>query len=182
MPIYEFYCEDCHTIFNFLSRRIDTETRPDCPRCGRPELERQLSLFAISKNRPEKGEGEGDDEDALPDVDEAKLMEAVDSLSREAENLNEDDPRQMAQMLRKLYGATGLPMGPGMEEAMSRLEAGEDPEAIEEELGDALGDEAELFGEGGVKKELKRVQRRMRPRTDSTLYELHPSGASRPEA
>ena len=31
MPVYEFYCPDCHMIFNFLSRRIDTRKRPPPP-------------------------------------------------------------------------------------------------------------------------------------------------------
>ena len=46
MPIYEFYCPDCHTIFNFFSARIETEKRPDCPRCGRSKLERRMSVFS----------------------------------------------------------------------------------------------------------------------------------------
>ncbi|MCK4728291.1 MAG: zinc ribbon domain-containing protein, partial [Desulfobacterales bacterium] len=33
MPIYEFYCEDCNTIFNFFSRSVNTTKRPPCPRC-----------------------------------------------------------------------------------------------------------------------------------------------------
>jgi len=49
MPIYEFYCVDCHTVFNFFSRRIDTEKRPSCPRCGRPGLERRLQQFQQSQ-------------------------------------------------------------------------------------------------------------------------------------
>jgi len=54
MPVYEFYCPDCHTIFNFFSRRVDTETRPTCPACSRPDLERQAFPFAISKARGEQ--------------------------------------------------------------------------------------------------------------------------------
>jgi putative FmdB family regulatory protein len=66
MPVYEHYCPDCHTIFSFFSRRVDTDTRPACPRCARPNLERQVSLFAISKARAEK-EGGGEEGDlALP--------------------------------------------------------------------------------------------------------------------
>ena len=53
MPIYEFYCEDCDTIYNFFSRRIDTETQPHCPKCSREKLERMVSMFAVSKNRNE---------------------------------------------------------------------------------------------------------------------------------
>ena len=40
MPIYEFYCPDCNTLFNFFSSRINTEKKPDCPKCGRKELDR----------------------------------------------------------------------------------------------------------------------------------------------
>ena len=28
MPVYEFYCADCHTVFNFLARRVDTTASP----------------------------------------------------------------------------------------------------------------------------------------------------------
>ena len=34
MPIYEFYCPDCNTIFNFFCRRIVTDKKPACPKCG----------------------------------------------------------------------------------------------------------------------------------------------------
>ncbi|MCP3927908.1 MAG: zinc ribbon domain-containing protein, partial [Bacteroidetes bacterium] len=46
MPIYEYFCDQCNVIFNFLSKRVDTITRPPCPKCGKPELEKQVSTFA----------------------------------------------------------------------------------------------------------------------------------------
>lgn len=163
MPIYEFYCSDCHTIFNFLSTRVDTEKRPDCPRCGRPRLERRASLFAISKGRKDHDE---EDED-LPDLDEAKMEQAMHLLSREAEGIDEDDPKQAAKLMRKLFDTTGLRMGAGMEEAMSRLERGEDPEQVEADLGDVLEGE-DLFE--GPKKTLRR--KLLPPEEDETLYDL----------
>ena len=51
MPIYEFYCADCHTIFNFLARKTSSVV-PGCPRCDRRRLERRVSAFAISKGLP----------------------------------------------------------------------------------------------------------------------------------
>ncbi len=169
MPVYEFYCPDCHVIFNFLSRRVNTTKRPDCPRCGRPDLERQVSLFAISKGRKE-----GDDGDDLPDIDESRLEQAMESLAAEADSVDEDDPRQMARLMRRLYDATGLKMGPGMEEAIRRMEAGEDPDRIEEEMGDVLEEEDPFSGGGGAAgprwKALKR--RLLPPEVDETLYEL----------
>jgi hypothetical protein len=55
----------------------------------------------------------------------------------------------MARMMRKLFDTTGLPLGPNMEEAIRRMEAGEDPDKIEEELGDLLDQEDPFGGEPG---------------------------------
>ena len=46
--------------------------------------------------------------------------------------------------MRKLFDATGLPVAGGMEEALRRMEAGEDPEKIEEDMGEVL--EGDPFG------------------------------------
>lgn len=166
MPVYEFYCADCHVIFNFLSRRVNTEKRPSCPRCTRPELERRVSLFAISKGRKES------DEDPLPDLDESKMEQAMAALAGEAENMDEEDPRQVARLMRKLYDATGMDMGTGMEEAIRRMEAGEDPDKIEEEMGDIL-EEEDPFSEEIAKKGFGKLRRKyLPPAVDDTLYEL----------
>ena len=166
MPIYEFYCCDCHTIFNFLARKIDAGRRPACPRCGRPDLERKVSLFAVSKGR-----SEGPAESEMPDLDESKMEQALASLEREAGGLDEDDPRAMARLMRKLYDSAGLRLGKGVEEAIGRLEAGEDPDKIDEQMGDVLDQEDPLLAkEGGG---LGRLARRLKsPAVDDTLYEL----------
>ncbi|MDF1554778.1 MAG: zinc ribbon domain-containing protein [Deferrisomatales bacterium] len=167
MPVYEFYCGDCHVVFNFLARRVNTEKRPDCPRCGRQELERQISLFAISKGRKESDGGD----DEFPDLDEAKLEQAMGALASEAEGMDEEDPRQVARMMRKLYDATGMDLGDGMAEAIRRMEAGEDPDTIEEEMGDLL--EGEDPFSGGSSRKLKGLRRRLLPpQVDDTLHEL----------
>lgn len=167
MPIYEFYCADCHTVFSFLARKPDTEKRPACPRCNRPKLERKLSRFAISKGRSESEEG-----DDLPaDFDEAKMERVLAEMASEADGMNEDDPRQMARMMRKLHDATGMPLGKGMEEAIRRMEAGEDPDEIENDLGDLLDEEEPLLAEGGGG--LKKLTRKLKPPdVDDTLYDL----------
>ncbi len=162
MPVYEFYCCDCHTIFNFLSRRVNVEKRPDCPRCGRPALERQVSHFAVSKGRKEEPV------EGMPDIDEERLEKAMMSLAGEMEGVDENDPRQMARFMRRLTEATGMNLGEGMEEAIRRLETGEDPEKLEEEMGD-LFDGENPFGREGIKG-LKRKY--TPPAHDDTLYVL----------
>ncbi|WP_025321239.1 FmdB family zinc ribbon protein [Deferrisoma camini] len=169
MPVYEFYCPDCHVIFNFLARRPGADRRPDCPRCGREDLERRVSLFAISKGRKDDGGGEDD----LPDIDETRLEQAMESLAAEADSIDEDDPRQVARLMRKLYDATGMNLGPGMEEAIRRMEAGEDPDRIEEEMGDVLEEEDPFTGAAGAGPRWKALKRRLLPpEVDDTLYEL----------
>jgi putative FmdB family regulatory protein len=170
MPIYEFYCEDCHRVYRFLSRRIDSTSRPACPRCGRPEISRRVSTFAVSR-----GLSEPSAPDPFENMDEAALERAMAGIASEAEGLDENDPRQAAQLMRKMFRATGTPMGGAVEEMLQRMEAGEDPEAVEAELGDALDDSLPGDGEGGHPSggaRLARLRRRLPPDVDPELYEL----------
>ena len=162
MPIYEFYCEDCNTVFNFFSRSVNTTKRPACPRCKRKKLQRQMSTFAKISGARDQG-----DADDLP-LDESKMEKAMNLLAREAEGINEEDPRQAADLMRKLSDVAGIGLGPGMEEALRRMEAGEDPEQIEAEMGDLLEEEEPFLLEG--KKGAR--ARRSAPERDETLYEL----------
>ena len=164
MPIYEFYCEDCHTIFNFFSSSINTDKRPDCPKCGGSPLSRQLSPFSIG------GRATADDDmEDLP-FDENKMEQAMQMLAGQADQINEDDPRQAADLMRKLTDMTGMELGPGMQEALRRMEAGEDPDQIEAEMGDLLESE-DPFLMPAAKKGGK-GQKRTAPMRDETLYDL----------
>jgi putative FmdB family regulatory protein len=162
MPIYEFYCEKCNTIFSFFSRSVNTTKNPDCPKCRRT-LKRQMSIFAKVSRGREESSGDG-----MPQLDEAKMEKAMAMLAGEAERISEDDPRQAAQLMRKLTDATGLSLGAGMEEALHRLEKGEDPDQIEAEMGDLLEGEDPFLMEGRG----KRGARKPKPRVDETLYDL----------
>ena len=162
MPIYEFYCTECHMIFNFFSKSINTEKRPICPKCRKIELERRMSVFASPRGQ------EGEDDMPLPDMDESKMENAMNLLAKEAEQINEEDPRQAANLMRKLTDMTGLHLGPGMEEALTRMEAGEDPEKIEAEMGDIL-EEEEPFG---LKEKYLKLSKKLPPKVDEKLYDL----------
>ncbi len=174
MPVYEFYCPDCHAIFNFFARRVDTDTRPSCPKCRRANLDRRASLFAISKGR---GEGAEDEEGALPaGVDEDAMMQAMTAMAGELQQIDEDDPRQAARVMRKLFAAAGLKPGDAMAEMMGRMEAGEDPDQLEAEYADVLETEDPLAGlTAGGAKSLRALRRELLPpsRDDDTWYPLH---------
>jgi len=165
MPIYEFFCDTCNTVFNFFSSRPNTEKRPACPKCGKPHLHKMMSAFAtIGKAK------EADGDDPLAGLDEGKMEQALAGLMREAEHINEDDPRQMANLMRKFADKTGLNLGAPMEEAIARMEAGENPEQIEREMGDLMDGE-EPFSLEAMKKKVQSGCRRP-PLHDERLYEL----------
>jgi hypothetical protein len=121
-----------------------------------------MSVFATPRNR-------GETEDMpLPDMDESKMEKAMGLLAREVEGIDENDPRQAANLMRKLTDMTGLNLGPGMEEALSRMEAGEDPEQIEADMGDILEDEDPFEPKGKGAKAKSDTP----PTRDHTLYDL----------
>jgi len=106
--------------------------------------------------------------DDLP-FDEGKMEHAMQMLTSEADKMNEDDPRQAANLMRKLSDMTGLKLGPGMDEALSRMERGDDPEQVEAEMGDRLMEEEPFTLE---KKGKAGSTRRPAPKKDETLYDL----------
>jgi putative FmdB family regulatory protein len=163
MPIYEFYCNACHTIFNFFSRTVNTTKKPKCPTCKTRTLTREISLFAIG--------GGAKEEDAMDDfpIDENQMEKAMQMMAKEANQIDEDDPRQAAKLMEKLTDMTGMELGPGMQEALQRMKNGEDPETIEAEMGDLMEAEDPFLLPA---KKGKTTRRRLPPKHDETLYDL----------
>jgi putative FmdB family regulatory protein len=164
MPIYEFYCSDCNTIFNFFSRTVNTTKKPKCPKCKKKTLSRQVSLFSFTGKAKENNDIED-----LP-FDESKMEQAMKMLAGEADKIDEEDPRQAANLMRKLSDMTGMKLGQGMEEALSRMESGEDPEKLEAEMGNLLEEEDPFILPGKKGKDVK--AKRPAPLRDETLYDL----------
>lgn len=164
MPIYEFYCPNCNTLFNFFSRTVNTSKEPQCPKCLTRPLQRQMSAFAFTGKAREEGEGQD-----LP-LDEAKMEKAMQMLASQADRVNEDDPRQAADLMRKLTDMTGMELGAGMQEALRRMERGEDPEQVEAEMGDLLESEDPFVLP--EKKVRGGAGSRRAPLRDETLYDL----------
>ncbi len=143
MPIYEYACPKCRVIFNFLSKRLKPDRLPACPKCGNRKMAKQVSRFALSRRLKEpaaKTQPEGS-EGPMPDLDDPRVGQAMMELERDMEHLDENNPKHMAHMMRKMKDL----MPPGsvpkeLDVAIKRLESGEDPEKIEEDMGDLLGD------------------------------------------
>jgi putative FmdB family regulatory protein len=163
MPIYEFYCPACHRIMNFLSKRVDTQSTPLCPICEGKKLTRQVSQFAVG------GGGDGGEDDVMGDlpIDESRMEGAIEALASDAEGLSEEDPKAAAQLMRKFSRMTGLDFNQNMEEAIARMEAGEDPEAIEQEMGALMDGDEDPFVVS-----VKGRRKRGAPLRDNNLYEM----------
>lgn len=109
-------------------------------------MEKQVSRFASlrglkepAKSGPAAGEDEGGP--PMPDMDDPRVERAMQEMERDMEHLDENNPRHMAHMMKKMKDL--LPPGAmpkEMDIAIKRLEKGEDPEKIEEDMGDVLGD------------------------------------------
>lgn len=110
MPIYEFYCHKCNTVYNFFARSAHTDKIPYCPQCKRIKLKRRMSIFAKVSRGGDREEGPADD---MPPIDEAKMEKAMAMLAGEADRIDGEDPRRAANLMRKLSEATGLNLGAG---------------------------------------------------------------------
>ncbi len=173
MPIYEYYCPDNNRIYQFFAKtRAQAESIPKCPDNPAFRMVKMVSGFAIGgatrKSRdeasgggeppagpegappPGPGAGEG------PDPAEDPRMEAAFSqLEREMESVDENDPRAMGRMMRRMSELSGERLDGEMEEMVRKLEEGQDPEKLEEQMGDVLGgpgegDDDGMGGMGGM--------------------------------
>jgi putative FmdB family regulatory protein len=159
MPIYEFACPKCRVIFNFFSKRVQPSHLPVCPKCGNKKMTKQVSRFALARKVKEPAAPTGDTDEGgppMPDMDDPRIMRAMSEMERDMEHLDENNPKHMAHMMRKMKEI--MPAGTVPKEldiAIKRLEAGEDPEKIEADMGDVLGefmggpDEEGGYGGGG---------------------------------
>jgi len=170
MPIYEYLCPTCNCVYSFLVKSLVDRREPTCPKCGAKDLRRRLSRFAVAgasrKSQPTASAAPAGDPDGggpgapAEGADDPRIEREMMQLMSDAEGIDENDPRQLGRLMRRMSEITGEPVEPQMEEAMRRLEAGEDPEAIEEDLGDVLGAGDGEDGLGGA------------PSHDPGLYDL----------
>ena len=160
MPIYEFACPKCRVVFSFLSKRVNPAHLPKCPKCGNPKLAKQMSRFAMPRGAKEPTEtpagleaGEGA-EAPMPNLDDPRVRRAMSEMEGALDHLDENNPKHMAYMMRKMKDL--MPAGTvpkDFDVAVKRLEAGEDPEKIEADMGDVfkdmMGGEEGAEGAGG---------------------------------
>ena len=98
MPLYEFYCKPCNTLFTFYAKTAGVKKIPACPRCAQA-LERRMSMVAFSQKRrgPE----------ALP-FKTPQAEEGMRKLRRELDRLRDRDPREAQRFKKKFERWAGV--------------------------------------------------------------------------
>lgn len=186
MPIYEYYCADNHTIYQFYAKTLaQGKIIPRCPDNPKFKLRKLVSAFAVTKGG--KGEESADVKPPVPagdSADDARMEAAMGAMEKEFSGVDENDPRAMARMMRKMSEMTGEKIDGEMEEVVRKLEEGADPESLEEQLGggeeagggDPYGDDMGMGGPQPPAVDPKEPKhrfkvRRTAPRRDPALYD-----------
>lgn len=168
MPIYEFYCPDNNKLYSFLARSLSMKDKqPHCPDGAGLRMERRVSRFAVIGKAKEDTS-----DDPFAGIDESKMDAFMAEMERDMGGLDEEnpDPRQLGQFMRKMTDIMGDKTPPELREMVRRLEAGEDPEKLEEQFGGM--DEGEA-GDAMFSQLVARVKAaRKEPVRDPKLYEM----------
>jgi len=162
VPIYEYFCPDNNRIYQFFAKTIAQGlTTPKCPDNAAYRMERIMSAFAITgkggseekmatdtdgptgADAPSGGAGPGGE------ADDPRMEAAFNQLENEMESVDENDPRSMGRMMRRMSELTGEKLDDQMEEVVRKLEEGADPEKLENEMGDAFPEGAPGDGDDG---------------------------------
>jgi len=124
MPTYGYRCLDCKRRFQVVMSYNEYGKEPvRCPHCESERVQRRISRVRLARS------------------EESRLESLADPANLAG---LEDDPRALGRMMRQMSKEMGEDLGPEFDEVITRLEAGQSPEEIEEaipELGEGM-DEA----------------------------------------
>jgi len=174
MPIYEFYCPANNRIYQFYARTIaQGSTVPPCPDNPAFPMKRILSSFAVVGSSAKGAVGSEAAADGPADSHgDARMEAAMGEMEREFSGVDENDPRSMGRMMRRMADLTGEKLGGEMEEVVRKLEEGADPESLEGQLGaDAAHPGEEQGGAKAGEADRGARPRRAAPARDPRLYD-----------
>jgi hypothetical protein len=158
MPIYEYYCANNHKIYSFYAKTLaQGQTVPRCPDNPAWRMQKIISPFAVTgrAREPKAGAADAAGGGGGP-ADDARMEAALSAMESEFSNVDENDPRAMGRMMRRMSEMTGEPLDGEMEEVVRKLEEGADPDELEAGMGEAPGgpgdpDDPMAAGPGGAK-------------------------------
>ena len=105
MPIYEYQCQECGKISEFLLIRTDEKVMPQCKQCKSKRMSRVVSRVRVIRS-------------------EENRMESLADPSKWG-GIDEKDPKSMAKWMKKMGKEMGEDMGEDVDQMVE--------EAMEEE-------------------------------------------------
>jgi putative FmdB family regulatory protein len=120
MPIYEYRCRACRQRSAIYQTYAEYGQRAvACPHCGSEDLARVIGRIRMARSEDSR----------------------LDDLADPSEwgNFDENDPRSMARMMRRMGSELGEETPPEFDEVVDRLDAGESPDEIEQTMPDFGG-------------------------------------------
>jgi putative FmdB family regulatory protein len=123
MPTYDYRCLDCRKRVSLVQSYSEYGKSPVvCPHCGSANLKRRIGRVRVMRSEDSRLDSLADPDD-WGDVDE-------------------NDPRSIARAMRRMGDEMGEDLPDEFDDVVDRLEAGEDPEAIEKDMPDLAGESA----------------------------------------
>jgi putative FmdB family regulatory protein len=120
MPNYEYRCLNCRKRFEiFLTYANYGAQAVTCPHCKSEHVQRKLGRIRVARS----------DESRMDSLADPSSLDGLD-----------EDPRALGRMMRRMSGELGEEMGPEFNEVVGRLESGQSPEQIEQDLPDLGGE------------------------------------------
>jgi hypothetical protein len=185
MPIYEYYSPDNHTIYQFFAKTLaQGQTTPTCPDHPKYRMRKLVSTFAVTGGGKKDASAETKPAtDSGDPAEDARMEAAMGAMEKEFSSVDENDPRAMARMMRRMGEVTGEKFDGQMEEVVRKLEEGADPDSLDDQLGgdapgegDPDGDGPGMGGDAPSPKDPKEPRhrfkaRRLPPRRDPKLYD-----------
>jgi hypothetical protein len=137
MPIYEYYCPDNHTIYQFFAKTLaQGQATPRCPDNPRFRMQKVVSAFAITRGGTQAETSVANAVGSAPEsAEDARMDAAMASMENEFSSIDENDPKAMARIMRKMSELSGEKIDGQFEEVVRKLEEGADPESLEDQLG-----------------------------------------------
>lgn len=179
VPIYEYYCADTHTVYQFYAKTLaQGKTVPKCPDNPKFRMKKVVSTFAFTKGGKDEETARKAPVEEGSGPDDARMEAAMGAMEKEFAGVDENDPRAMGRMMRRMAEMSGEKIDGEMEEVVRKLEEGADPESLEAEMG-GDGAEGEGMGAPGASSTAKKVReararfkaRRLPATRDPKLYD-----------
>ncbi len=131
MPTYEYRCLDCRRRFSVFLTYAEYGVKPvACTHCQSENVQRRINRVRIARS----------EESRLENMADPSNLAGLD-----------EDPRALGRMMREMSKESGEDMGPEFDEVINRLESGQDPQQIENDMPElADGGDGGMGGMGGM--------------------------------